>query len=98
MKIDVDIIKNMTLEDIQKLLDKDISQEKFETTKEILLKEANMKNDILDLVNKYGIENVPNMLDFLIEEMKLYFQLINEFKNSPMQVNKKCCCECKENA
>ena len=80
MKINIQKIENMTFDEIKKIIGKDVSQEECEVLKNNLLKNYNMRNDILDLITKYGINNTPEMVDILIAEMKIYFKLIYDFK------------------
>lgn len=84
MKISQDYlekIKNMDLEAFKNFVGKDdITEEKMMMLKKEIEKDTNLYNELQDLINKYGLERTPRMLEIIIDEMKIYLKLITQFE------------------
>lgn len=74
-------LKNMDLETFKKFVKKDdITEEKMAMLKKEIEKDTNLYNELQDLINKYGLERTPRMLEIIIDEMKIYLKLVTQFE------------------
>lgn len=79
-------LKNMNLETFKNFAKKDdITEEKMIMLKNEIEKDVNLYNELQDLINKYGLEKTPRMLEIIIEEMKIYLKLVTQYEKDAQQ-------------
>lgn len=79
-------LKNMSLEEFKKIVkNDDITEEKMNILKKEIEKDINLHNELQDLINKYGLEKTPKMLEIIIEEMKIYLKLVTQYEKEASQ-------------
>ena len=82
----LDNFKNMSLEEFRKFVkDDNITEENMNILKKEIEKDINLHNELQDLINKYGLEKTPKMLEIIIEEMKVYLKLLTQYEKEASQ-------------
>lgn len=82
----LDNFKNMSLEEFRKFVkDDNITEENMNILKKEIEKDINLHNELQDLINKYGLEKTPRMLEIIIEEMKIYLKLVTQYEKDAQQ-------------
>lgn len=82
----LDNFKNMSLEEFRNFVKKDdITEEKMIMLKNEIEKDANLYNDLQNLISKYGLERTPRMLEIIIDEMKIYLKLLTQYEKEASQ-------------
>lgn len=79
-------LKNMNLEAFKNFVKRDdITEEKMIMLKKEIEKDTNLYNELQDLINKYGLERTPRMLEIIIDEMKIYLKLLTQYEKEASQ-------------